>query len=67
MNQHIKQLAQQAGFCFDEYNLVQQRKLEVFSELLLADISTVVAAQALSNHSALEVFKNLNNLYRDIK
>lgn len=64
MNKHIRELAEQAGFGFDEYNLVQQRKLEVFSELLLKDVVEVVAAQALSGHSALEVFKNLNNLYR---
>lgn len=67
MNQQIKQLAEQCGFNFDEYNLVQQRKLELYTELLLKDITTVVAAQALSNHSALDVFKNLNNLYRGIE
>lgn len=34
-----------------------------FAELIYKDIITVVAAQALLNESALDVFKNLKNIY----
>lgn len=38
-----------------------------FAELIYNDIITVVAAQALSNHSALDVFKNLKRIYEGIE
>lgn len=41
MNQQIRELAEQCGFNFDEYNLVLQRKLELFAELLYSELMLV--------------------------
>lgn len=69
MNERIRELAEQAGMrhpamgeisyaCFDH---------EKFAELIYQDIITVVAAQALSNRSALDVFKNLKRIYEGVE
>jgi len=44
MNERIKQLAEQAGFYFDEYNEPTNRKADLFAELIIrecADIATM--------------------------
>lgn len=38
-----------------------------FAELIYKDIITVVAAQALLNESALDVFKNLKRIYEGVE
>lgn len=38
-----------------------------FAELIIKDIITVVAAQALLNESALDVFKNLKRIYEGVE
>ena len=48
------------GLKFKQYN-------QKFAELIYKDIITVVAAQALSNESALDVFKNLKRLYEGVE
>ena len=40
MNERIRQLAKQAGFHFDEYNEVTNRKAELLAELLIRECIT---------------------------
>ena len=42
---------------------VQRAAVEEFANLLYNDIITIVAAQALSHESALDVFTNLTRIY----
>lgn len=37
MNKRILELANQAGFYFDEYNEPTQRKVELFAELIVSE------------------------------
>ena len=37
MNKQIKQLAEQAGFYFDEYNEPTNRKADLFAELIVKE------------------------------
>ena len=37
MNERIRELAEQAGFHFDEYNEVTQRKVELLAELIVRE------------------------------
>ena len=48
-----------------EVGPVQRAAVEEFADMLFRDIITVVAAQALSNESALDVFANLKRIYED--
>lgn len=67
MNPQIKQLAQQAGYGSNRWDDTQQFEefLENFAHTIYKDIVTVVAAQALLNESALDVFKNLKTVYKE--
>lgn len=42
-------------------------EVEKFAESIYKDIITVVAAQALLNESALDVFKNLKRIYEGVE
>lgn len=69
MNERILELARQAGYTslsgFDFANDLQEAFLKRFAELVYNDIMMIVAAQALSNHSALDVYKNLKRIYEE--
>lgn len=74
MNERFRELAKQADIWCDQnygssnnhyaYDLFWEEK---FSELIYNDIITVVAAQALLNESALDVFKNLRRIYEGVE
>ena len=49
MNERIRELAEQAGFYFDEYNEVTQRKVELLAELIVKDCMTKIALIGVSN------------------
>ena len=73
MNQRFQQLALEAWRLTAEETadrngtIPQDEVTDIFevkfAQLIYQDIITVVAAQALSNHSALDVFKNLKRIY----
>lgn len=68
MNERIRELAEQALFesdFDDEQNI--KITMDIFAQLIYNDIITVVAAQALSNHSAMDVFKNLKRIYEGVE
>lgn len=74
MNERIMDYAEQARLYAtsvhpDNHDIKLWEKVyhEKFAELIYKDIITVVAAQALSNHSALDVFKNLRRIYEEIE
>lgn len=72
MNERIRQLALQAGFQYVTDEGIgwcgnHNASLPKFAELIIRDIITVVAAQALLNESALDVFKNLKTIYEDVQ
>lgn len=73
MNDRFRKLAEQctetSTSYFDGRGNVTETYFnrEKFAELIYKDIITVVAAQALSNHSALEVFLNLTRIYEGSK
>ena len=48
---------------FYEVGPVQRAAVEDFADALYHDIIRVVAAQALSNESAFDVFSNLSRIY----
>ena len=66
MNERFKALAAQQGLVGPNIYVTQQ-ELERFAQLIYKDISTVVAAHALSNDSALDVFKNLKRIYEGVQ
>ena len=49
MNERIRELAEQAGFYFDEYNEATQRKVELLAELIVKDCMTKIALIGVSN------------------
>ena len=65
MNERIYELAEQCTTsCVDGRGVeLIEIDVEKFAELIYKDIITVVAAQALLNESALDVFKNLKRIY----
>lgn len=71
MNERIRELAEQAGIVFWEisgdvdWRQANRENLEKFAELIYKDVITVVAAQALLNESAMDVFKNLKRIYEE--
>lgn len=69
MNERILELVEKHGFIHEHMTTGERndalRKYKEFAELLYKDIITIVAAQALSNHSALDVFKNLKRIYEE--
>lgn len=68
MHERNKSIAELAGYG-TRWNTTEEFEnfLERYAELIVKDIITVVAAQALSNHSALDVFKNLNRIYQGVE
>ena len=65
MNERIQELAEQAGY--NGHYATEEFDVEKFAELIYKDIITVVAAHALSNDSAIDVFKNLKRIYEGVE
>lgn len=64
MNEKIKELAVQSGYGTRWTSTEQfEQFMETFAHLIYKDIISVVAAQALLGESAVDVFKNLKNIY----
>ncbi len=60
MNARIRELAEQAGFHFDEYNQPTQRKAEVFAELIVRECAQfifVLDAEPISHKSAARLLQ----------
>lgn len=65
MNDRFRELIDQ---CWEEDGISPTYfNPQKFANLIYKDIITVVAAQALSNESALDVFKNLKRIYEGIE
>jgi hypothetical protein len=43
MSERIRELAEQVGFYFDEYNEATNRKVELLAELIINDILAILA------------------------
>ena len=58
MNERIQELAKQAGFHFDAYNEVTNRKAELFAELIVRECADIAdkAEPYKSNDSILKHF-----------
>ena len=70
MNERIKELAEKATTYIEPTSTSGEGWIfnkEKFTELIYKDIITVVAAQALLNESALDVFKNLKRIYEGVE
>lgn len=68
MNNRILELAKQAGLKKEhgaDREYIGDFDWRTFAHLVYKDIITVVAAQALLNESAMDVFKNLKSLYEE--
>lgn len=67
MNERIEDLMYSSGLtaqgCWDKLDEYDKNSIKRFGELIYKDIITTVAAQALLNESALDVFKNLKTIY----
>ena len=56
MNERIKELAKQAGFYFDEYNEVTQRKVELLTELIIKECTNMLPADTIRNEDGVHMF-----------
>jgi hypothetical protein len=61
---NTKDLLEEAGFSGNE-RAEFAAPLAKYSELIIRRLMKVVAAHALTNETALDVFTNLNRLYPD--
>ena len=59
----IKELVTDRLKNYYEVGPVQRAAVETFADALYHDIITIVAAQALSHESAMDVFVNLTRIY----
>ena len=71
MNTQLENLMYLSGMtaqgCWDSFDEYDKQAVEKFAELIYKDIITVVAAHALSNDSAIDVFKNLKRIYEGVE